>query len=212
MSYGAFLEFYGYGSEEPIYDSQYLAPGLAAQPNTVYLASTGDGGARYGPSYPSISPLVAGIGGTNLNVSGNELFERVGLVRRRRRHQQRIQRSRLPVRRHGLHRPHQSRRVQCRGRRLGLRPVRLRRLGRRRRHELVVAHLGGFTAVANQGRVLAGGQDFNGSTQQFQSALYSAYTSSNYHNYFNDITTGSNGYPATPGYDLATGIGTPQAQ
>ena len=29
---------------------------------------------------------------------------------------------------------------------------------------------------------------------------------------FNDITTGSNGYPATVGYDLATGLGTPKAQ
>ena len=67
----------------------------------------------------------------------------------------------------------------------------------------------GFVAVANQGRVLAGGQNFDGSTQQFQSALYSAYTSPNYSNYFRDITTGSNGFPATPGYDLATGIGTP---
>ena len=38
---------------------------------TSYLASTGDVGAYYGPNYPSISPLVAGIGGTNLNVSGN---------------------------------------------------------------------------------------------------------------------------------------------
>ena len=28
---------------------------------------------------------------------------------------------------------------------------------------------------------------------------------------FHDVTTGSNGYPAGPGYELATGLGTPQA-
>jgi hypothetical protein len=44
------------------------------------------------------------------------------------------------------------------------------------------------------------------STSQTISALYSAPAAD-----FHDVTTGSNGYPATAGYDLATGIGTPIA-
>jgi subtilase family serine protease len=44
------------------------------------------------------------------------------------------------------------------------------------------------------------------------SAVYSIARSANYHNAFHDITTGTNGYPATPGWDPVTGWGTPNAQ
>jgi hypothetical protein len=40
---------------------------------------------------------------------------------------------------------------------------------------------------------------------------YNAATGSVYGTNYNDITSGSNGYSAGPGYDLATGVGTPQA-
>jgi subtilase family serine protease len=44
------------------------------------------------------------------------------------------------------------------------------------------------------------------------SPLYNAATgSANYANNYRDITSGSNGYPATIGYDLATGLGSPLA-
>jgi subtilase family serine protease len=36
--------------------------------------------------------------------------------------------------------------------------------------------------------------------------------SSSYHTAFHDITTGTNGYPAAPGWDPVTGWGTPNAQ
>jgi hypothetical protein len=39
--------------------------------------------------------------------------------------------------------------------------------------------------------------------------LYGAYNSSNYSTDFHDVTTGNNIFPAGPGYDLVTGIGTP---
>ncbi|HEY4026044.1 MAG TPA: S53 family peptidase [Candidatus Dormibacteraeota bacterium] len=46
-------------------------------------------------------------------------------------------------------------------------------------------------------------------------AIYSIARSSSYHTAFHDITTdtaGTNGYPATPGWDPVTGWGTPNAQ
>jgi hypothetical protein len=42
--------------------------------------------------------------------------------------------------------------------------------------------------------------------------LYSDYNSVNYLSDFHDVTTGSNGFPATAGYDLVTGIGSPKVQ
>jgi hypothetical protein len=62
-----------------------------------------------------------------------------------------------------------------------------------------------LVAIADQGRVLEGGSPLDGPTQTLP-ALY-ALPSSDFH----DITTGSNGFPAGPGYDQATGIGTPVA-
>jgi hypothetical protein len=63
----------------------------------------------------------------------------------------------------------------------------------------------GLIAIADQGRVLAGGSPLTGYTQTLP-ALYSL-PSSDYH----DIIYGNNGDPAGPGYDLATGLGTPVA-
>lgn len=63
----------------------------------------------------------------------------------------------------------------------------------------------GLIAIADQGRVLAGGTPLTGYTQTLP-ALYSL-PSSDYH----DILYGNNGDPAGPGYDLATGLGTPIA-
>ena len=62
----------------------------------------------------------------------------------------------------------------------------------------------GLIAEVNQGRALVGLNPLDGASQtlpgiyQFSSA-------------FHDITSGSNGYSATPGYNLATGLGTPIA-
>ncbi|HEY1598997.1 MAG TPA: fibronectin type III domain-containing protein [Pirellulales bacterium] len=61
-------------------------------------------------------------------------------------------------------------------------------------------------AIANQGRALNGLGTLDGTTQTMP-ALYSAPASA-----FTDITQGSNNFQkAGPGYDLATGIGTPVA-
>ena len=57
-------------------------------------------------------------------------------------------------------------------------------------------------AIANQGRALANEMPLDGPSQTLP-ALYQ------FSSDFNDVTTGSNGYAAGPGYDLATGLGTP---
>jgi Subtilase family len=64
----------------------------------------------------------------------------------------------------------------------------------------------GLIAIANQGRALNGETSLNGLTQTLPT-LYNLPSSD-----FNDITVGGNGtYNAAPGYDLASGIGTPIA-
>jgi hypothetical protein len=63
----------------------------------------------------------------------------------------------------------------------------------------------GLVAIVDQGRVLAGGTQLTGSTQTLP-ALYALPAAD-----FHDIVNGNNGDPAGPGYDLATGLGTPVA-
>jgi hypothetical protein len=63
----------------------------------------------------------------------------------------------------------------------------------------------GLIAIADQGRVLAGGTPLTGNTQTLP-ALYSLPSTD-----FHDILYGNNGDSAGPGYDLTTGLGTPVA-
>jgi subtilase family serine protease len=62
----------------------------------------------------------------------------------------------------------------------------------------------GLIAEVNQGRALAGLRPLDGATQTLP-GIY-AFSSA-----FRDIASGSNGYAATRGYDLVTGLGTPIA-
>jgi hypothetical protein len=62
----------------------------------------------------------------------------------------------------------------------------------------------GLIAITNQGLATARKAPLSGT--QAQTQLYSLPTSD-----FHDITSGSNGYAATPGYDLVTGLGSPKA-
>jgi Dockerin type I domain len=63
----------------------------------------------------------------------------------------------------------------------------------------------GIMAIVDQGRALKGLSSLDGPTQTLP-MLYNLPSSD-----FHDIVTGNNGYPATVGYDLATGLGTPNA-
>jgi kumamolisin len=63
----------------------------------------------------------------------------------------------------------------------------------------------GYLALVNQQRTANG----NGSLGFINPALYTIGTGSSYDANFHDVTSGSNGYSATTGYDLATGWGSP---
>ena len=63
----------------------------------------------------------------------------------------------------------------------------------------------GYLALVNQQRTANG----NGSLGFINPTLYSIGTGSSYDANFHDIASGSNGYSATTGYDLATGWGSP---
>jgi subtilase family serine protease len=65
----------------------------------------------------------------------------------------------------------------------------------------------GYLALANEQAVAAG----QATLGFINPALYNIGLSSSYHTDFHDITIGSNGYPAGPGYDLATGWGSPNS-
>jgi subtilase family serine protease len=63
----------------------------------------------------------------------------------------------------------------------------------------------GFMALINQQAVANG----NPTLGFINPAVYNIGVGSNYNSDFHDITSGSNGYPAVTGYDLATGWGSP---
>lgn len=70
----------------------------------------------------------------------------------------------------------------------------------------------GLIAVADQGRALAGLSTLNSSGVSSGADVHTLlYPLSTSQSDFHDITTGSNGYAAGTGYDLATGIGSPVA-
>src|SRR5262249_47247949 len=67
-----------------------------------------------------------------------------------------------------------------------------------------------LVAIANQGRALAGKGSLDGFTQTLP-ALYSVNRTAAFTSDFHDVTGGGNGYASRPGYDLVTGLGSPQA-
>jgi subtilase family serine protease len=67
-----------------------------------------------------------------------------------------------------------------------------------------------LVTLADQQRAAHGLPALDGPGQTLY-ALYKMAAPATYGTYFNDITTGNNGYAAGPGYDLVTGLGTPKA-
>ncbi len=216
MSWGT-PEFWG----EWQYDSVFTTP--AGHAPVTFVASSGDSGAWYGPMYPSVSPNVLAVGGTSLtlgakNAYGSEtgwsgstggfsgtdygffFYETapgfqvnaqaaVGLnygIRTTPDVSFNADPSTGVAVYDSVPYSGQSGWFQVGG------------------TSAAAPAWAGLVAIADQGLAAAGKPTL--STTQLQSALYSLPSSD-----FHDVTTGSNGYSATPGYDLVTGLGSPVA-
>ncbi len=204
MSWGG-PEFRG----QTTYDPFFTTP--AGHNGVTFVTASGDNGAKYGAEWPASSPNVVGVGGTTLWVDavGNTLLETAwsgsggGY-------------SVLEPE------PAYQKAVQHRGRRstpdvamvadpnTGV-PVLVvdpstgqGSWGIYGGTSLSTQLFGGLIAVADQGRALAGLGTLDGATQTLP-LLYSVSSAD-----VRDVTVGSNGHRATPGYDLVTGLGTPR--
>jgi subtilase family serine protease len=207
MSWGS-VEF----SNETAFDAYFTTPaghvggsGLAG--GITFVASSGDTGA--GTSYPSSSPNVLSVGATSLTVGpwGNYISEKAwsysggGL---------------------SVFETKPSYQVGVAGTRRGTPDVASDGDPYTGYYVYDTVPYGGYSgwfqeagtsaaapewaaliALADQGRALAG----RGSLANAQSLIYSLPARD-----FHDITSGSNGYSAGPGYDLVTGRGTPIAK
>ena len=193
ISWGS-SEFSGEGGT----DATFTTP--AGHNGVIFIASAGDGGAARGPEWPSVSPNVVAVGGTALHLSGNGYGSEVGWAgsgggyskfEARPGYQRGFQgstaRSTPDVAynadpKTGVH-------VYSAG---GWFSVGGTSAG--------APQWAGLVALADQAR---GGA---GALANLNPLLY-ALPGADFH----DVTTGSNLYPATVGYDLVTGRGTPYA-
>ena len=188
MSWGA-SEFSG----ETSYDSYFTAPGI------TFFASSGDNGA--GVIYPSSSPYVVGVGGTTLNIANGQVTSETawngsgGGV--------------------SAYEPVPTYQTSY-GLNYTGRAVPDVSYDANPYTGFVVYDstpydgesgwwgVGGTSAGAPQwAAIQALGLSANNNN------FYLDAKSANYSSYFRDITVGSNGYPATVGYDLVTGLGSP---
>jgi len=191
------------------YDPFFTTP--AGHNGVTFVTASGDEGATFGADWPATSPNVVSVGGTTLSVdaAGNTLLETAwsgsggGY-------------SVLEPE------PRYQRAVQRKGRRstpdvamvadpktgvavLVVDPSSGQgSWGIFGGTSLSTQLFGGLLAVADQGRALAGLGTLDGATQTLP-LLYAVSSAD-----FRDVTVGSNGHRATPGYDLVTGLGTPR--
>jgi subtilase family serine protease len=197
-------------STENLYDSHFTTP--AGHSGVTFVASTGDDGSAGLPEYPSASPNVLAVGGTQLSIDslGNYLSETGWTGSTGGPSAWESQ----PAYQHGVVTQSGSMRtvpdvaynaswgssyaVYDTSSYTGWLQVYGTSAGAPQWAALV--------AIADQGRSLAGHYALDGPSQTL-SALYQLPGSD-----FHDITTGSNGgYTAGAGYDLVTGLGTPRA-
>jgi hypothetical protein len=202
MSWGG-----GEFSSEGSYNYHFNVPGVS------FVASAGDSGAH--PEYPSVSPYVVSVGGTSLTLdsAGNYLGETTW---------------------NGggggssayLSRPSYQTNYFNSG---GLKSVPSSVFNRGRRLTPDVSYdadpntgvyvydqtwyqVGGTSAGAPQwAGLIALADQSRGSTLSSTDVLTALYNKNSYAADFHDVRTGSNGYAAGRGYDLATGLGSPQA-
>jgi subtilase family serine protease len=216
MSWGT-PEFLG----ESTYDSVFTTP--AGHANVTDVAASGDSGAWSGPMYPSVSPNVLAVGGTTLTVTAGGVYSSEtgwsGSTGG-------FSGTDSNFFSFETEPSYQVAALQAAGLSYGVRTT--PDVSWNADPSTGVAaydsvsyggqsgwfQLGGtsaaapawaaLVAIADQG--LATGGKGPLSTAQVLTDLYSLPSSD-----FHDITSGSNGYSATTGYDLVTGLGTPRA-
>ena len=205
MSWGS-SEFSGQTS----FDSDFTTP--SGHNGVTFVASTGDSGSSGAPEYPSVSPNVLAVGGTQLstNSAGDYQSETAwsgsggGISAYE--SQPSYQNGVVPQTSTMRSEPDVAYNASS-----GSPYAVYDSSGYGGWIEVYGTSAGvpqwsALVAIADQGRALQGEGTLDGPSQTLP-ALYQM-PSSNFH----DITTGSNGaYSAGPGYDLVTGLGTPIA-
>ena len=206
-------------SLEQSWDSTIIQPALAANPNVSVFAPSGDDGAYYGVIYPSASPEVVSVGGTSLSLtqsgqwssetgwdgSGGGYSQAFSLPSYQQddgfsgnvndqRTNPDVAADADPNTGVAVYDPYDFGTATPWDQVGGT--------------SLATPLWAGMAAIADQGRVLAGGTPL-GSTAM----LTDLYNLANIApGDFHDITQGNNGYSAGPGYDLVTGLGIAQGQ
>ena len=216
MSWGT-PEFWG----ESAYDSIFTTP--AGHTGVTFVAASGDSGAWYGPMYPSVSPNVLAVGGTTLTLAASNTYgsetgwsDSTGG----------FSGYDSDWRTYEPEPSYQTATLQAVGLSYGVRTTpdvsfnanpntgvavydSVPYSGQSGWFEVggtsaATPAWAGLVAIADQGLATAGKPTL--SNTQVQTDLYDLPSSD-----FNDITSGFNGYYATSGYNLVTGLGTPKA-
>jgi hypothetical protein len=198
------LDFYSPGPSEPSEDSTFTTP--SGHQGVTFLGSTGDDGAP-GVGYPALSPNVVAVGGTTLTIGtdGSYIAESAWSGGGGGASILEAQPS------------YQSASINSTGAR-GTPDVSMdadpetgvyvldsfdggyTQVGGT---SLSTPMWAGLIAIVDQGRALKGMSSLDGPSQTLP-MLYNLPSVD-----FHDIVTGNDGYPAAPGYDFATGLGSP---
>ena len=216
MSWGT-TEFWG----ESAYDSIFTTP--AGHAGVTFVDASGDSGAWDGPMYPSVSPNVLAVGGTSLTLGADSTYgsetgwsDSTGG----------LSGYDSDWRTYEPKPSYQTATLQAAGLSYGVRSTpdvsfnanpntgvavydSVPYSGQSGWFEVggtsaAAPAWAGLVAIADQGLATGGKGALSGT--QVQTDLYNLPSSD-----FNDITSGFNGYYATSGYNLVTGLGSPKA-
>ncbi len=216
-SYGWFLDYYGQAALEQDWDSSIIQPALAANPDVSVFAATGDDTADYGTVYPSASPEVVSVGGTTLSLTqAGQWSAETGWADGGGGYSQAFA---LPSYQQGdgfsgdandqrtnpdvaadadpntgvaIYDPYDFGTADPWAQIGGT--------------SLATPLWAGMAAIADQGRAIAGAMPLGSSAMLTDLYDLAKIAPGDFH----DITQGNNGYPAGPGYDLVTGLGSPE--
>ena len=208
-------------ADEAAYDSYFTTP--AGHTGVTFVASTGDYGAAV-PLYPAMSPNVVAIGGTSLTLNADDSYQSEAGWGAYSNSMGVFLGSGGGLSQYEAE-PDYQQGVQSTGSRTGPDVSLLAdpslgawiadpyNLSGDNPWEIVggtslsTPAWSGLFALVNQGRAAAGSATLGSAgPTEAQTALYGL-SQADYH----DITSGSNGYNAEPGYDLVSGLGSPVA-